>query len=231
MSTTPTAIPTIFIVDDDPAVLKALTRLLQIEGFAVRSFHSPEAFLAQHDPAAPGCILLDMAMPSLDGLALQRALQASGCERFIIFITGRGDIPSSVQAMKAGAVDVLTKPFEDQHLLDAIRIAVARDDSAREMVARLQSIQRRLATLTRREREVLEHVVTGQLNKQIAADLGTVEKTIKVHRARVMEKMGVSSLAELVRLAVQFGLEDDRAFCSDPRAGNSGIATPFASGY
>jgi FixJ family two-component response regulator len=170
----------------------------------------------QHDPAAPGCVVLDMVMPSVGGLALQRNLLASGCERFIIFITGHGDIPSSVEAMKAGAVDVLTKPFHDQEFLDAVRVAVARDDSARATYAQLQSIRQRLATLTRREREVLEHVVTGRLNKQIAADLGTVEKTIKVHRARVMEKMRVSSLAELVRLTLQIGLEEDSLCCAYP---------------
>jgi FixJ family two-component response regulator len=201
------AVPTVYVVDDDADVLRALMRLLQAEGFAVQTFYSPEAFLTYHDPALPGCVVLDIVMPKLDGLALQRALLASGHERSIVFITGYGDIPTSVQAMKAGAVDFLTKPFEDREFLAAVRSAIARDQSTREICAERESIRQRLATLTRREREVLEHIVTGRLNKQIAAELGTVEKTIKVHRARVMEKMGVSSLAELVRMAVQIDLE------------------------
>jgi FixJ family two-component response regulator len=201
------AAPTVYIVDDDAAMLRALARLLQAEDFAVQTFHSPEAFLTHHDPALSGCVVLDIVMPTLDGLALQRALQASGHDRSIVFITGYGDIPTSVQAMKAGAVDFLTKPFDTEEFLAAVRSAIARDRSAREMCAVRESIRQRLATLTRREREVLEHIVTGRLNKQIAAELGTVEKTIKVHRARVMEKMGVSSLAELVRITVQIELE------------------------
>jgi FixJ family two-component response regulator len=197
---------TVFLVDDDPAVLKALTRLLHAAGFAAQSFNSPEAFLMHHDPAEPGCVVLDICMPHLGGLALQRALTASGCERFIVFITGHGDIPTSVQAMKEGAVDFLVKPFHDEDLLAAVRCAIDRDRSARKERAWLLSIHRCLATLTPREREVLHHVVAGRLNKQIAADLGTVEKTIKVHRARVMEKMGAASLADLVRLTVQIRL-------------------------
>jgi FixJ family two-component response regulator len=197
---------TVFMVDDDLAVLKALTRLLRAAGFAAQSFQSPEAFLAQHNPDAAGCLVLDICMPDLGGLALQRALTTAGNERFIVFITGHGDIPTSVQAMKDGAVDFLVKPFHDEDFLAAVRCAIARDQSARKMRAWLQAIRRRLATLTPREREVLHHVVAGRLNKQIAADLGTVEKTIKVHRARVMEKMAVASLAELVRVAMQIGL-------------------------
>jgi FixJ family two-component response regulator len=201
-----TADVTVFMVDDDPAVLKALTRLLHAAGLAAQSFDSPEVFLMQHDPATPGCVVLDICMPNLGGLALQQALTASGFERFIVFITGHGDIPTSVQAMKDGAVDFLVKPFHDEDFLAAVRCAIARDQSARTTRAWLQSIRRRLATLTPREREVLHHVVAGRLNKQIAADLGTVEKTIKVHRSRVMEKMAVASLAELVRVAVRIGL-------------------------
>jgi FixJ family two-component response regulator len=198
--------PTVFVVDDDPAVLKAVTRLLQSEGFAARPFHTPEAFLIEHDPSVPGCLVLDMMMPTLNGLALQQALRASGCERFVVFITGQGDVPSSVQAMKDGAVDFLMKPFDDKDFLCAIRAAIEKDLAARISSAQLDSIRQRIATLTRREREVLEHIVTGQLNKQIAADLGTVEKTIKVHRARVMEKMGAGSLVELLRLSLQAGV-------------------------
>jgi FixJ family two-component response regulator len=196
----------VFVVDDDPAIRKALARLLRAAGFEARSFPSPQAFRDEHDPATPGCVVLDVALPGLNGLELQEELAASGCPRSIIFITGRGDIPMSVRAMKAGAIDFLTKPIDDEQLLAAIRTALARDRLARRTRAEAESIQERLATLTEREREVLEHVVAGQLNKQIAGDLGTVEKTIKVHRGRVMAKMGVGSLAELVRLAERAGI-------------------------
>jgi two-component system, LuxR family, response regulator FixJ len=213
------ATPTVFLVDDDPAILRALERLLMAEGLHTRAFRSPEAFLREHDPAMPGCVVLDMIMPHLNGLALQQELRASGCDRFIIFITGQSDIPSSVQAMKAGAVDFLIKPFSDQTFLAAVRDAIAKDHIAREICAQLQSIRERLSTLTPREYEVLRHIIAGQLNKQIAADLGTVEKTIKVHRARVMDKMRVASLAELVRLTVHIGLQSADAQCSQPKAG------------
>jgi len=192
---------TVFLVDDDPGVLRALTRLLRAAGFDVRAFRSSREFLNAHDAATPGCIVLDLAMPGESGLDLQTALAAAGCHRPIVFISGHGDIPSSVRAMKAGAVDFLTKPVSQEHLLAAIRRALDRDRLVREAQAELQAIAERLSTLTPREREVLDHVVMGQLNKQIAADLGTVEKTVKVHRSRVMEKMGVRSLADLVRMA------------------------------
>jgi FixJ family two-component response regulator len=197
----------VFVVDDDPAIRKALTRLLRAAGFDVCDFASPQAFLEAHDPATPGCLVLDVAMPGLNGLELQQALAASGCARSIIFITGHGDIPMSVRAMKAGAVDFLTKPIDDELLLAAIETALARDSLARRARADIDSISQRLATLTDREREVLEHVVAGRLNKQIAAELGTVEKTIKVHRGRVMSKMGVHSVADLVRDAQRAGIE------------------------
>ena len=154
----------------------------------------------------PGCVVLDLAMPGLNGLELQTALAASGCQRPIIFVSGHGDVPSSVRAMKAGAVDFLTKPVSEENLLAAIRRAIDRDRLMRQARAELQAIGERLNTLTPREREVLQHVVAGQLNKQIAADLGTVEKTVKVHRSRVMEKMGVRSLADLVRMAERIGV-------------------------
>jgi len=198
--------PTVFVVDDDPSVLKAVTRLLHSEGFATRPFHTPEAFLEEHDPSLPGCAVFDIMMPTLNGLALHQALCASGCERFVVFITGQSDVPTSVRAMKDGAVDFLMKPFDDEDFLQAIRAAIEKDMAARISSAQLDSIRQRIARLTRRERGVLEHIVTGQLNKQIASDLGTVEKTIKVHRARVMEKMGAGSLVELVRLSLQAGL-------------------------
>jgi FixJ family two-component response regulator len=195
----------VFLVDDDPSVLRALSRLLRTAGYGARTFHSSREFLADHDPAVPGCLVLDLAMPGLNGLELQEALAASGSQRPIVFVSGHGDVSSSVQAMKAGAVDFLTKPVSEENLLAAVGRAIARDRRMRQAWAELQAIGARLATLTPREREVLEHVVAGRLNKQIAADLGTVEKTIKVHRSRMMEKMGVRSLADLVRIAERSG--------------------------
>jgi FixJ family two-component response regulator len=201
-----TDIGIVYVVDDDPAVRKALSRLLRAAGFEVSCHSSAAEYLAQDDRSQAGCLLLDVAMPGISGLDLQNALTASGNERAIVFLTGHGDIPRSVQAMKAGAIDFLTKPIEDEKLLVAVRVAVEKDTRARELRAQRESVERRIATLTQREREVLEHVVSGQLNKQIAADLGTVEKTVKVHRARVMAKMGVTSIAKLVRLAEQAGI-------------------------
>ena len=194
---------TVFVVDDDTAFLTALTRLLRSAGFAVRSFSSSRAFLDQHDPETPGCIVLDVAMPDLNGLELQAALAAAGCERSVVFITGHGDIPTSVQAMRAGAVHFLTKPFGDEELIAAIREAVEKDRLTRLVRMKRADIERRLATLTPREHEVFLYVVAGFLNKQIASELGTVEGTIKVHRARIMTKMGAMSLADLVRMAEQ----------------------------
>jgi FixJ family two-component response regulator len=193
-------------VDDDPAVLKSLSRLLRSAGLATAAFSSPREFLDRYDPKLPGCLVLDVAMPGLNGLELQQALLAQGHELQIIFLTGHGDIPMSVEAMKRGALDFLTKPVNDDDLLRAIQAALEKNQIARQDRAELDSILERLATLTPREREVLVHVVSGQLNKQIAGDLGTVEKTIKVHRSRVMEKMKVQSLAELVRLAERAGV-------------------------
>ena len=198
--------PTVFIVDDDAAVLKSLARLLRSARLNVLAFGSPQEFLERHDPLAPGCLVLDLAMPGLNGLELQEALAKKDSAIPIIFLTGHGNIPTSVQAMKRGALDFLTKPVNDGDLLKAIRAAIEKDRIARLARAELDDIQARLATLTPREREVLTHVVSGQLNKQTAADLGTVEKTIKVHRARVMMKMKVDSVAELVRLTERAGI-------------------------
>ena len=198
--------PTVFVVDDDPAVLKSLSRLLRSARFDVATFSSPREFLERHDPSASGCLALDVAMPGLNGLELQEALTAMGSELPTIFLTGHGDIPMSVQAMKRGALDFLTKPVNDEDLLKAVHVAIEKDRLQRQTRAEITEIQQRLATLTPREREVMEHVISGQLNKQTAADLGTVEKTIKVHRARVMEKMKVQSVAELVRLAEKAGI-------------------------
>jgi len=199
--------PTVFIVDDDPAVLKSLSRLLRASQIHVVTFGSPQDFLERYDPHTPGCLVLDVAMPGLNGLELQEALRVKGSAIPIIFLTGHGDIPMSVQAMKGGALDFLTKPVHDKDLLKAVEAALEKDRIERQSRAELDDIQERLATLTPREREVLIHVVSGQLNKQIAYDLGTVEKTIKVHRARVMEKMKVGSVAELVRLTERAGIE------------------------
>jgi FixJ family two-component response regulator len=203
---------TVFIVDDDPRVRKALTRLLRTVGLETLAFPSAEAFLEQHDPAMPGCVVLDLAMPGLNGLEAQQALTDGGCGRPIIFLTGQSDIATSVRAMKAGAVDFLTKPVNGTDLLVAVRNALKIDHAARQAEAVLREIRRRLATLSSREREVLARVVAGRLNKQIAAELGTVEKTIKVHRSHVMEKMGAGSLAELVRLVerAKIALDDSR---------------------
>jgi len=198
---------TVFLVDDDADVLKALARLLRASGYDSREFASSKEFLREHDASMPGCAIFDVAMPDLDGLALQQALTAKGIERPVIFLTGRGDIPTSVQAMKAGAVDFLTKPVDADALLVAIDNARERESRDREARAEMDFFTGRLATLTPREREVFGHVIAGRLNKQIAYDLGTVEKTIKVHRSRMMEKMGVRSLAELVRLAERAGIE------------------------
>jgi FixJ family two-component response regulator len=200
---------TVFLVDDDPGVLKALARLLRARGYDVRAYASPREFLARHDAAVAGCAVLDVAMPDLDGLALQQALAAGEAHRPIIFITGKGDVPTSVRAMKAGAVDFLTKPVRDAILLEAVARAVAEDARLRKTHAELAAIETKLATLTPREREVLTHVVAGRLNKQIAGDLGTVEKTIKVHRSRMMEKLGVRTVADLVRMAERAGIAED----------------------
>lgn len=196
----------VFIVDDDAGVLKALSRLLRARGYDARPYTSPQEFLAHHDAAVPGCAVLDVALPGLNGLELQQALTAGGTHRPVIFITGKGDVPTSVRAMKAGAIDFLTKPVSGKDLLEAVSRAQSHDTKRRESHAELASIEEKIATLTPREREVFAHVVTGQLNKQIASDLGTVEKTIKVHRGRVMEKLGVRTVADLVRLAEKAGI-------------------------
>jgi FixJ family two-component response regulator len=197
---------TIFLVDDDAGVLKALSRLLRAKGYDVRLFASAEEFLERHDAAVAGCAVFDVSMPGLDGLALQQIFTADGNQRPIIFLTGKGDIPKSVRAVKAGAIDFLTKPVSDKDLLDAIARAVEVDAGTRQTSAHLAAIQAKIRTLTPREREVLTHVIAGRLNKQIAGDLGTVEKTIKVHRGRMMEKLGVRSVADLVRLAEKAGI-------------------------
>ena len=190
----------IWLVDDDPRVLRALQRLLHAEGFETRAFPDADAFLVAHDMTLPGCAVIDLGLPGLSGLALQQRLAADGRACAVIFLTGQGSIPAAVEAMRGGAVDFLTKPVEAADLLAAVRTALARDAAAREREGIEAQHRARLASLTPREREVMAEVVAGRLNKQIAGRLGAAEKTIKVHRGRVMQKMGVRSVAELVTI-------------------------------
>jgi RNA polymerase sigma factor (sigma-70 family) len=198
--------PVVFIVDDDASVRRSLERLVRSVGLRGETFASAPEFLQRAAADGPSCLVLDVRMPGVSGLALQERLAAAGHRIPIIFITGHGDITMSVRAMKAGAVDFLPKPFNDQDLLETIQEAIARDQQAREEWAVLQDIQRRVALLTLRERDVLALVAAGLLNKQIAEELGMSEKTVKVHRAQVMRKMQVSSVAQLVLLAEKVGL-------------------------
>ncbi|MEJ8855820.1 response regulator [Variovorax robiniae] len=196
---------TVFLVDDDPAVCKSLARVLRGEGWRVDSFASAEAFLTRPDPHSRGCIVLDVTMPGLDGLELQRRLVETGHPLPIVFLSGHGDIPMTVQAIKAGAADFLTKPVNAQDLIDAVRNAMAQDTTTRQAHADAAACEARLATLTTREREVLAAVVKGRLNKQIADDLGIVEQTVKFHRARIMERMQTRTVAELMHVAAKLG--------------------------
>ena len=199
--------PTVFVVDDDAAIRKAVLRLLRSAGIAAAAFASPSEFLAQHDPTSPGCLVLDIAMPGFNGLQLQTALGEKGSSLPIIFLTGHGNVSKSVQAMKHGAFDFLTKPVKDRDLLTAIRAAIETDAFVRLEKAKMSEILAHLDTLTPREREVLEHVAAGKLNKQIAGDLSITEATVKMHRARVMAKMKVQSVAELARLTERCGIK------------------------
>lgn len=192
---------TTYIVDDNPSILRALDRLLRSAGYDVRTYQSPEAFLAEHDAAQPGCAILDVSMPTLDGREVHNKLRTNGSRRPVIFLTGNGDIPMSVKAIRGGAIDFLTKPVQRDALLQAIQRASTQDEIDRKETSERLEIDAKLARLTPREREVMGYVVAGRLNKQIAADLGTVEKTIKVHRSRMMAKLGLRSVTDLVRLA------------------------------
>ena len=198
--------PLVLVVDDDPSVRKSLTRLLASADYAVEAFASAQEFLARAPHPGPCCLVLDVRMPGLTGIQLQELLAATGRRMSIVFVTGHADVPTSVKAMKAGAVDLLTKPVDVQDLIAAVQRAVTRDEHDRATEAHLAEIQRRVGLLTAREVEVFARVVTGMLNKQIGAALGIGEKTVKVHRARVMEKMQAGSVAELVRLADEAGV-------------------------
>jgi FixJ family two-component response regulator len=195
--------PQIFVVDDDPSVLTALQRLLNSAGYSTRTFLSPLDFLAAHDPDVPGCAVIDVGMDKMSGIVLQERLMLGGQPRPIIFLTGCDDVRVSVQAMKAGALDYLSKPVSDEALLEAVEHALDKDSKARASRQEVEELRRRYDSLTLREREVTAQIVRGRLNKQIAFDLGIVEKTAKVHRGRIMEKMQVRSVAALVRIAGQ----------------------------
>jgi FixJ family two-component response regulator len=196
----------VFLLDDDATVLIALKRGLEVAGLKVRTWHSPSVFLAEHDDSIPGCLVVDYAMPEVNGLEIQRKLAERGCERSIVFITGHGDIPMSVDAMRAGAVSFLPKPVRLERLLAVVHEAIAKDAQARDARRRRVAAENRIDALTRREFEVLELVMAGKMNKQIANILGTSEKTIKVHRGRVMHKLHVRSVAELVLMSSLAGI-------------------------
>jgi FixJ family two-component response regulator len=196
----------VFVVDDDASLRESLQDLLGSVGLRVVAFASAQEFLRSPRPEVPSCLVLDVRLPGLSGLELQQRLGAGDLALPIIFITGHGDIPMSVQAMKAGAVEFLPKPFREQDLLDAIHQALARDRHAREQRAQMAALRRRFDALTPRQRDVMAHMVAGLLNKQIAGALGTSEATVKTHRQQVMAKMQAESLADLIRIADQLGL-------------------------
>jgi len=198
--------PAVLIIDDDASVRKALTNLLRSVGWKVEAFGTAQEFLKMKRPDGPGCLVLDVRLPGSSGLDLQRQLAEAGIQLPVIFITGHGDIEMSVQAMKAGAVEFLTKPFREQVLLDAVQHAIERDRDAYAQRAALTELRGRYQSLSPREREIMVGVVRGLLNKQIAGELGTTEATVKVHRANVMHKMQADSLADLIRMAEKLGV-------------------------
>ena len=193
--------PVVFVIDDDAAVRDVIKGLLLSVGHMAESFASAEEFLAQRDPQTPGCLVLDVRLPGTSGLELQKRLLAQKDRIPVIFISGYGDVPMAVQVMKAGAVDFLQKPFREQELLECVQAALRRDQALRESEEQVSGVMSGYRTLTKREREIMKLVVTGQINKQIAAQVGLSEVTVKIHRAQVMHKMGTPSLADLVRAA------------------------------
>ena len=197
--------PTVFVIDDDKAIRSAIKNLLESVGLRVEVFSSPREFLKEGHKDKPGCLVLDVRLPGASGLDFQHELATGNVEIPVIFITGHGDIPMSVQAMKAGAVDFLTKPFRDQDLLDAIQRAIGRDQARRQLETEGVGIRNRFSSLTPREREVMSLVVAGLLNKQVAAQMGTSETTAKIHRGQVMRKMQAQSLPDLVRMSERLG--------------------------
>lgn len=197
----------VYLLDDEPEMLKALSRVLNAHGLQTKAFLSAREFLAHDQSSQPACLVLDLAMPELDGLEVQRRLSHDDVALPIVFLTGHGDIPSSVRAMKAGAEDFLTKPVDAADLLRAVCAAIRQSEEQQEAVIEINEHRAKLAQLTPRQREVLEYVIAGKMNKNIAAELGTGEQNIKVHRRRLIRKMGVKSLAELVRLAERLGVE------------------------
>jgi FixJ family two-component response regulator len=202
--------PTVLVVDDDASLRRALQRLIRSAGYDAAVYSTAQAFLDSEKPASPSCLILDVQMPGLSGLDLQKEMINRDLGMPVVFLTGHGTIPMSVQAMKSGAVDFLTKPVDETRLFSAIETAIRRAVQERSVRAEREDVQRRLDTLTPREYEVLSWVITGMLNKQIASEIGTSEKTVKVHRARVMHKMEAGSLAELVRLAEHAGISSGR---------------------
>jgi FixJ family two-component response regulator len=198
---------TVFVVDDDPSVRRALSRLFASVGLRVETYAGPEDFLTRVPRGARGCIVLDVKMPGVTGIELQDQLPSTGIDLPIIFVTAHADVPMAVRAMKQGAVEVFTKPFQHEALLESVRHAIARDDARFRERLDVDDLRKRYETLTPRERTVMELVVTGLLNKQVAAQLGTSIKTVKVHRAHVVTKMGADSLPDLVRMAVRLGVQ------------------------
>jgi len=201
-------IPTVFVVDDDPSIRESLSLLLSSAGYGVKPFASAKEFLeSEHDTPGPACLVSDIKMPGLSGLDLQKELLSRNYPIPIVFITGHGDIPISVQAMKKGAVDFLSKPFDDNELLDAVKMALLKDSQARVDLKEQKHVMQRLDSLTTREHEILTYLITGMLNKQIAYELNISERTVKAHRKQVFDKMGVNSIAELVRLTEKVGIK------------------------